>query len=500
MKDNILVWQDYDFSTFGIVKSLQKKYDCNVFAIIDVADRTKKFFLNQQFIKFTKFWFYHDYILKLKKEPDVKYLRTFEEKYKINLWLLACNDRIFFNYNEFYRYKTDEILLIIEQECKFFEKILDEIKPSFLIIPDTNSRRMHLFYEMCRINGINILMLKATRFAYRCMISNGEEKIDPASYQNHKIVKNRSVDELQDYLKARNASKEAYEYSNQFLKSKTSMLKAVFQFLFISKNTNYKTHHTYYGRTKFRVVTKSLYDLIKKKYRFSFINRNFIRKEDNEPFIFFPLTTEPEKALLIAAPFHTNQLELIKSVVKSMPVGYKLYVKEHHAMNTRSWRPISYYKQIIDLPNVKLIHPFVSAEEILKKCSLVIAIGSTVGLEAAFYGKPTITFVDTIYSHLKSVHVLKNIEEMPKIIQNSLRKEVDVKDLNEFVDFIHENSFEFNWGGFLAESEKTFFYNGFLSDVDISTLQMENFLQKHNSLFDRLAIEYIKKIQKYKKT
>ena len=35
-------------------------------------------------------------------------------------------------YNEFYKFSREEILSILEDECKLFEKIL-EIKPKFLI-------------------------------------------------------------------------------------------------------------------------------------------------------------------------------------------------------------------------------------------------------------------------------------------------------------------------------------------------------------------------------
>ena len=67
--------------------------------------------------------------------------------------------------------------------------------------------------------------------------------------------------------------------------------------------------------------------------------------ETKKPFIFFPLHLEQEMSLLIQAPFYTNQLEIIKNLVKSLPIGYELYVKEHPLMYVRSWRKISIYKE-----------------------------------------------------------------------------------------------------------------------------------------------------------
>ena len=39
---------------------------------------------------------------------------------------MLYNDRIFFNFNEFYRFSSDHVLTIVEQELRLFEKILDE--------------------------------------------------------------------------------------------------------------------------------------------------------------------------------------------------------------------------------------------------------------------------------------------------------------------------------------------------------------------------------------
>ena len=177
MKHKIICWQDFDMSTFGIAKALQEKHDCDLFAVIDTTDRPKIFFQQQQFVKYQKTWFYHDHISP-KKKPDVDYLKSIEQKYKIDLWKIAYNDRIFFKYNDFYKFSTDKILSIVEQGCKLFESVLDEVKPDFLLIPVTNSGRMHIFYEICKARGIKVLMLIASRFGYRCMISEEAEKID----------------------------------------------------------------------------------------------------------------------------------------------------------------------------------------------------------------------------------------------------------------------------------------------------------------------------------
>ena len=163
MKPKLLVWIDSQFSTFGLAKSLQEMLDCELFSIIEITNKPKKFFEEQQIVKFTKTWFYYDFILKTKRRPDLNYLKSIEEKYKIPLWLIAANDRFFNHFNSFYKFSSNEILLILEDEIKLFEMILDEVKPDFLIMFETHQQHNHIFYEICKARKIKILMTTNSR-------------------------------------------------------------------------------------------------------------------------------------------------------------------------------------------------------------------------------------------------------------------------------------------------------------------------------------------------
>jgi len=498
MKDRILVYQDFTMLNFGLTKMLQEKHDCDLFAIIDVTDNMNKFFQKQKIVKYEKSWYLYDYIKKTYK-PDLDYLSQFEKKYGIELWKLANNDRIFFKYNMYYNFSENEILSILEQQCKFFENIIETIKPNFVIFPLTNSGRMEIFYQLCLKLGIKILMLNATRLGGRVLINEETEKIDYFEKEIHEKVKNRSIDDLRDILYKTNSFDEVLKFSSQFLKSKKMALKAAINFFLFSKNSNLKTHYTYYGRDKIKIFFITIFWSLKKRYRLYLINKNLSQTIDDEKFIFFPLITEPERGLLIAAPFHTNLIELVTHIVKSLPVGYKLYVKDHIGMNSRDWRSFSFYKEIMDLPNVKMLHHDVHPKNILPKCSMVITIGGTAGFEAAFYEKPTITFVDTLYSYLKSVEILNDTNELPQLIQKQLNMKFDLDDLNNFVSVLEKNSFTFDHSGFTNLAHHILFYDGFLSDVEITEKQMNELLHHYSKQLEILANEYIKKIIQHKK-
>lgn len=503
MKDRILFWIDYGLMHFGIAKSIQDNYDCDMFAIIDVNVKEKKFFIEQQLVHFSKVWYFRDYVTKKDQKPDMKYLKHFEEKYKINLWQLAYSERIFFQFNEYYKFTYDEILLILEQECKFFENTLDEINPNFLFIRITDYHRLHLLYEICKARGIKTLMLGLPRFGFRTMISTEYDKIDYLDeiLHDNDYGSSKTIVQLQDYMEKfshfRNVSKLATMGQSK------NMLKRVVKyllFMILARNINYGDFYAHYGMSLLRIKLKKIPFIIKKFYRRYFINKNCVYEIDsNIKFVYFPLHVEPERSISITAPFYTNQVEVVTHIAKSLPVGYQLYVKDHPVMKIRGWRKISFYKKILDLPNVKLIHPSIKPDILFKNCSMVVTIAGTTALEAAFYEKPSIVFVDTIYSHLPFVHRIRNLEDLPNVIRTWLQKEFDFnRSLNDFVNLIDKTSFEFDLIGLKLAIRNKFYKQFFLGDANILVSEMKSFLKEHSSEFEKIALEHIKKIKQHK--
>lgn len=498
LKDKIILWLDSDITPFCIAKYLKEIHPCNIFTIIDITDRAKNFFQKQQLVKFEKTWYYHDYVSP-KTTVDLEYLSNFEKKHNLDLWLLALNERLFYRFNYFYKFTRNEMLSILEQECKMFETILDEVKPDFLIMKITDMHHNQLFYQICRSKGIKVMMLEQSRFGHKCLVTQERDKIDYVSSLTNLESANKTVEDLQDFLKANNLAAQLNTYTTKFITSKWEKIKAALNFLFVSKNTNLKTHYTYFGRTKFKVLKKSLTDLIVEKYREIFISKNLKKEiDDKTPFVYFPLHQEPERVLLIASPFYTNQIETVRHIAKSLPPDYKLFVKEHPTQTIRGWREISFYKEILEIPNVELLHPSVSSEQIMKKCSLVITVGGTAGLEAAFYQKPSIIFADMGYGVLPSVHRIKSVTELPDAIRISLQKTVNPNDLGKYVDIVEKNSFEFDNTGFQIEYANYFYYGGHLADVEIPEEKMKSFLEEHRSILEQIASEYVKKIKQHK--
>lgn len=495
MTDRILFWIDLFTLHFALAYYLQK-YDYELYALIDTTNRPKKFFLNQKLVKFKKSWFYHDNINKNHK-PDKSYLTEFEKKYDIHLWQLIMNDRIFYRFNKFHKFSNDEMLSIVEQECKLYEEILEETKPDFVMMEQPPLRHSYLFYELCKRKKIKIIMMNPSLIGYRCFLSQEPNKLDYTDLSSIEVT-GKNYDELQKYRSSLNFSQQIIDYVTDFAASKVHKIKAAYDFLIRSDNSNVKTHYTYYGRSKLRVLLDSITLSIRKKYRESFMNKNLPKSIDkNEKFVYFPLQVEPDRNLLLGAPYFTNQLENIRHIAKSLPIGYKLYVKEHPGQN-RTWRSISDYKEIMNIPNVCLIHPSVSSDELYRHCSLVITIVGTSGFEAAFYGKPSIVFGDVSYSILPSVFCVKQLEDLPKIIKTSLQTIPHPTDLEKFIKLLEQNSFDFDFFGYFTKQAEYFFYGANLIDVEIPIQKMKLFLDDNKKLFEKIINEHIIKIKQIK--
>jgi hypothetical protein len=203
----------------------------------------------------------------------------------------------------------------------------------------------------------------------------------------------------------------------------------------------------------------------------------------------------PERELFIGSPFNTNQAEIIKHISKSLPIDYRLCVKEHPTQVTREWRDISFYKEILSIPNVQFLHHSVKSEDVLKKCSLVITIHGAAGLEAAIHKKPAIIFSDFFYSILPCVYKLQSIEELPTAIRSSLQTKVNAADVSRFLNFLEANSIDFDLFGFELDYHNYFYYGGNLLNVEINEEKVKQFINKHESSFDMLSNEYVKKME-----
>ena len=498
-KDKILVWIGAELLHYFLINGLQKKYDADYYAIIDITNKPKEFFQNQNFVEFKKIWFYHDEIKSSDKSPDLDYLKKFEEENEINLWTMALNERIFYRFNNFHKFSSDEILKIDEMSIRFFQRVLDEINPDYFLTKQPSFHHLELFKEICKKTKCKILMLSPPKLGYKTMLSEDVTTIDYFSELQSISFKKRDFSELRDYLDSYSGHSQLKQFYKKIEKRNSKDdFNALIDYL-VSTNKNIETNYNYYGRTKFKVLSDIFLSKIRKKSRENFLEKNLMKSIDlKNSFIYFPMSTDLERYLLIDSPFYTNQIEVIRHVAKSIPTNYQLYVKENPSNVTRDWREISQYKEILDIPNVKLIHPSFSNKELLANCSIVISIAGSSSFEAAFYEKASIVFGNVLYKELPSVYKINDIEKLPMTIKKALKEKVDADDLNRFLAILEKNTFDFDPVEFVRLISEKFYSNDASVDVKIHDSDVREFIEENSSDIDLLVEVHLKKIHQHK--
>jgi len=497
VKDKILFLFDMGWIQFGIAKFFLEKFECEPYAIIDIDNNTKNFFENQKIVKLNKSWYYRDHLPQKTFEVDYEYLKQFEKKYNIDIWKIAFSERFFNQHNPYYQFNESEILSIIENTCKLFESVLDEVKPKFLIIKMTDSHQSHLLHQLCHAKGIKTLMLGLTRIANRFTIYDEYEKIEITNSNTDFVFQPRSQEQLEDYLTQNNLGNMLRPSLKKKNVSLFTRIKKYLKYLSLLQSNDVKNYYAHYGKTPKKVISQFIF--LKRKLRERYIDKNFKTKVNyNQNYILFTLHVDPERQTLISSPYYTNQIEVISALSKSIPVEYKIYVKEHYGQRISGWRDLSYYKKIKQLPNVELIHPSYDTLELIKNSSMVCVINGTSALEAAFLNKSSMVFADTSFSSLPSVYRVKSFENLSEIIRTHLDSKVDFDAINNYINLVEQNSFEFNFLNIFNDFNNIFSDEFNTARSNFSESKMNTFLENHKDEFSKLANKHIYQINHYK--
>lgn len=372
---------------------------------------------------------------------DSNYLKFLEKEYGIpNLWPFVDTDRIvrhglFLREYPYDRPKHthEEMLKLIQVYAKSAIKFLDEEKPDAAIFPVLEGLSPLFFYHIAKKKGVKTLFIQSCRIRNRHTVTQNYGELSYVLETFEKLNKNdisfpEYLKEAEEFLTGFRNKPEVHD-SVDAPSSRPISRKQQFGFLLPSqitfsiywiiklfadyiKNIN-RDDHTIIKpwhhiidriRRKFRVLVgfEDLYDAI----------------DEREDFAFYPLQQEPEVSITLFAPFYKDQLWLVRQIAKSLPIHYKLYVKEHPAMF--GYRPRNFYKELKKIPNVKLISPLTPGFNITKNAKLITTLTGTAGWEGIMLKKPVITFGDVFYNILPMIRRCRNIEDLPNIVKDQL--------------------------------------------------------------------------------
>lgn len=152
---------------------------------------------------------------------------------------------------------------------------------------------------------------------------------------------------------------------------------------------------------------KGVMDPMRFYFRYKKCKKYYKRADYSDKYVYFPLHFQPEASTIVCAPRFEKQLFFIDNLVKSLPAGTKLYVKEHYA--GLGSREMDFYEELQKYPNVVIISPFEDSRTLIENAECVATLTGTAGWEAWLLRKPVIMGGDIFYGNAPGIMKVDDI-------------------------------------------------------------------------------------------
>ncbi len=420
------------------------------------------FLKNQTDIRYSALLLEEDIHRKLYKTTlDEAYLANFEKEYGIpNLWPYLYVDRVVMHEQLIREYPHNRPLLSLHNMKRLMQvtaqevtAFLDREQPDVIVGSVFGSVGTLLLYTMAKKRGIRTLNLDIARIKNRVAFSDDIRTFTSARNRFEELrlgAVSPAANEARAFLEEFRAApapyheqasptfnKQAFKLSNlRFLAPQRLIRSIPWYTKRIMEDVRRMGNRDYTD-----IVTwLAIWDMMKRKARGLYGASDLTRDPDwNTQFAYFPLHYEPEIATMLFAPYYTNQLEVIRAAAHALPFGILLYVKDHPAMV--GYRKRSYYKEITQIPNVRLVPAHIPGHEFSRHAAITITITGTGGWETLLFGRPVITFGDVFYNDVPGALRCRGFEELPSLIKTQLENyRCDDRTLIAYLSALFEES------------------------------------------------------------
>lgn len=147
-------------------------------------------------------------------------------------------------------------------------------------------------------------------------------------------------------------------------------------------------------------------------------NKYFENPVEGEDYVYMPLHLIPESSVFVKASYYVDELNLIEQISKSLPIGWKLYVKEHQAMLGE--RSLEFYEKVKELHNVRMVQVnyYKDPKPWITKSKGVVTITGTAAYEAALLGMRSVVFGDVPFSVIDGITRIRSFEDLGPVIRS----------------------------------------------------------------------------------
>jgi len=407
---------------------------------------------------------------------DIGYLEKIEQEYShfknLNMQLMSSQENTRHYHFRYYWSLTnyDENMYWLELNYKKILSIFKEFEPDMILDFDNAELQRTIINEIAYKKGIPYITVEYSKFGY----------YKYPTFQNTIGIDAYVVRTYQENLKkSKEALAAGYAYVQEF-RSKTTIMNKEFagtvtsqyerdSLLWILRVMHGKWNYFWNmditnKNLKIKRTNKILYapsvpyffhylQVLLLKRKFMGKNRYFENPVPGEPYVYMPLHLIPESTVFVKASYYVDECNLIEQVSKSLPAGWKLYVKEHQAMLGE--RSVKFYKKVKELHNVRLVQVnyYHDPKPWIINAKGVITIVGTTAYEEALLGRKSIIFGDVPFELIDGITRVRSFEDLPELIRDF--GEIDnIHSCAAYLQTIMEVGFEIDLFYLMAKAEK----------------------------------------------
>lgn len=385
-----------------------------------------------------------EYTKRLKeKNPaaDEAYLKEIEAQYShfknLNMQLMCSQENTKHYHWRYYWSVTnyEENMIWLELNYKKILSVFAEFQPDMILDFDNAELQRTIINEIAYVKGIPYITVEYSKFGYY-KYPTFQNTIGIDDYVREAYERNLK--------KSRAEMADSYAYIEDY-RQKTTIMNKEFagtvtaqykrdSLIWILRVMRGKLHYFWNmdisaRNLKLKRTNRLLYApslpyirhylqtmLVRRKYMGK--NKLFEAPVPGEDYVYMPLHLIPESTVFVKASYYVDELSLIEQVSKSLPVGWKLYVKEHQAMLGE--RGLDFYKKVRELHNVRLvqINHYQDPKPWITGAKGVVTIVGTTAFEEALMGRRSVIFGDVPFELIDGIDRIHSFEELPEKIRS----------------------------------------------------------------------------------
>lgn len=364
-------------------------------------------------------------------------IRDYEKKYGIeNLRHLLIHEKLTFN-----RYDETKLLSKALNYLDYFEKIIQDneirifmqelggfIAPLTLFYAAQAHNVKHIFFEPAMYKGrifFNLNTLDVDLFADSAPKEGTAQFVKDyiEKYYSEKTVVVPDKDKhlfmdmsLRKLVNKRNLEKLWYKVYNKYIKREEEEYNAIL-------NHIQRALRTYFNRKSIGKYYKPFYS--------------------EEKYVYFPFHVPLDIQLTVRSREYLDQLFVVSLIADFLPVGYKLYIKEH-PVGTGAYSA-QQIKQLLKNENVVFLNPHTNSADIIKNADFIITINSKVGAEALMQNKKVIVLGTPYYKGFGVTADIAGLLQLKKVLVNLYKyakEDISEEKLNSFFYKVYQSCFQ----------------------------------------------------------